>query len=152
ANLNNELVTVRFPYSTGTNRKTVSAFAGTLQGTAAAAVNGQFFDSDGSTQYLRVDNNLIASTNPGADMSGAIGVTGSDDVSVLQRPGAGWDSVARRHLVACGPVLVANGTARTFANTSFAQDRHPRTAVGITGNNRLLMVVVDGRSANSAGM
>lgn len=152
ANLGSSEVTVRLPYSTGSNRKTVSTFAETLYGSAAVAVNAQFFDSAGSTQYFRVNNNLINDTNPGADHSGAIGVSATNAVSLLLRPSNGWVNVSRRDLMACGPVLVNDGVIQSFANTSFAQGRHPRTAVGITNDNKLLLVAVDGRSAASAGM
>lgn len=152
ANLNTAGVTVRFPYSTGSTRYPVSDFAGTMNGSAAAAVNGQFFDSAGSTQYLRVNGTLINTSNAGADDRGAIGVDSADEVTMLREPSGGWGTVSRRHLMTCGPVLVANGAIQAFASTDFAQGRHPRTAVGITGANRLLVVVVDGRSATAAGM
>ncbi len=152
ANLNTPGVTVRFPYSTGANRKTVSAFAGTMNGSAAAVVNGQFFDGDGSTQYLRVNGNLINTSNAGANESGAIGVTSEDVTTLLKRPSGGWGTVSRRHLAACGPVLVSNGAVQSFVNNDFTMGRHPRTAVGITAADRLLVVTVDGRSADAAGM
>lgn len=150
--LNTPGVTVRFPYQTGGTHSTVSTFANTLNGAAAAAVNGQFFDSNGSTQYLKVDGNVINTTNPGAAEGGAIGVTSADATSLLLRPSGGWSTISRRHLMACGPVLVSNGNIHSFQNNDFMMGRHPRTAVGVTAANKMLVVVVDGRSATAAGM
>lgn len=53
------------------------------------------------------------------------------------------------------PVLVRDGVMSAEARDTgaFAVTRHPRTAVGITGDGRLLLVVVDGRQApRSVGM
>jgi exopolysaccharide biosynthesis protein len=37
-------------------------------------------------------------------------------------------------------------------DNSFNKTRHPRTAVAITKNKRILFITVDGRNSNSAGM
>jgi hypothetical protein len=51
------------------------------------------------------------------------------------------------------PVLVDNGTvvAKNDCGTYFC-DRNPRTAVGITGDGKILLVTVDGRCTCSLGM
>ncbi|MCL2225008.1 MAG: phosphodiester glycosidase family protein [Defluviitaleaceae bacterium] len=51
-----------------------------------------------------------------------------------------------------GDMLVYNGYIySTFLHPGIDADRHPRTAVGITADNEVLLVVADGRSAVSHG-
>lgn len=56
-----------------------------------------------------------------------------------------------------GPWLLRNGevlvdASREGFQSGFADKRHPRTAVGVTADGKLLLVTVDGRQAMSAGM
>ncbi|MFA9560401.1 S-layer homology domain-containing protein [Evansella sp. AB-rgal1] len=52
-------------------------------------------------------------------------------------------------MIASGPLLVQGGKASLSMNasSSFASSLHPRSAVGITKDNKLIMVTVDGRQA-----
>lgn len=66
-----------------------------------------------------------------------------------------WNMI--KHAVCGGPRLVSdgevdiNGKEEKFS-ASIVSGRHPRTAIGLTFDGDLLMVVVDGRSKRSAGM
>jgi len=66
-----------------------------------------------------------------------------------------WDTI--RHAVCGGPRLVSdgrkdiNGRVEKFDN-SIINGRHPRTAVALTFDGDLLMIVVDGRSKRNSGM
>lgn len=56
-----------------------------------------------------------------------------------------------------GPWLLRNGQIQIDASrqgfqSGFSDNRHPRTAVGVTADGKLLLVTVDGRQAMSAGM
>lgn len=56
-----------------------------------------------------------------------------------------------------GPWLLRNGEVMVDASrqgfqSGFSDNRHPRTAVGVTADGKLLLVTVDGRQAMSAGM
>ena len=61
-------------------------------------------------------------------------------------------------IVGAGPRLVASGrveitTERESMLPTFATDRHPRTAIGVLGDGRALLLVVDGRQPSlSVGM
>lgn len=63
-----------------------------------------------------------------------------------------------RYLWACGPGLVKDGAVITpldyeELNGSIVKDRNPRSAIGLTADNKLLLVTVDGRQAGvSTGM
>ncbi len=56
-----------------------------------------------------------------------------------------------------GPVLIQNGEIRISNNEErmFAgkaiNDKHPRTAMGYTNNNKLIILVVEGRNKNAGG-
>lgn len=51
-----------------------------------------------------------------------------------------------------GGQLYIDGMSGGFNETAFVQARHPRTAVGVTAEGRLVLVVVDGRQPFSQGM
>ncbi len=70
----------------------------------------------------------------------------------IDRP---WDTI--RHAVCGGPRLVENGKNSINGkeekfDSSIVHGRHPRTAVALTFDGDLLLVVVDGRSQRNAGM
>ncbi len=58
-----------------------------------------------------------------------------------------------RQVVSGSDILVHNGKDIAPTSEGFAMTRHPRTAVGIAdGGKRLVLVVVDGRRKDAAGM
>ncbi|NLI76384.1 MAG: hypothetical protein GX442_08080 [Candidatus Riflebacteria bacterium] len=83
------------------------------------------------------------------------GVRLGDAVTLDYRINPPWTTV--QHAVCGGPRLLAdgridiNGKQEKF-DSSITNGRHPRTAVAQTYNGDLLFLVVDGRSARSAGM
>ncbi len=83
------------------------------------------------------------------------GLKVGDVVSVYQSLGPEWDNAV--HVLGAGPTLVKDGVVYLTTKTeSFGSDvaggRAPRTAAGITQDKQILLVVIDGRSAASAGM
>lgn len=54
-------------------------------------------------------------------------------------------------LVQNGEVKVTNNEERKFAGKAI-NDRHPRTAIGYTGDNKLIVFVCEGRSETAAGL
>ncbi len=74
------------------------------------------------------------------------------DARLTPRPG-----FAPEFVIGGGPRLVASGAAAAIDpaiyNAGFADARHPRTAVGVRADGRLLLVTVDGRQPErSVGM
>jgi exopolysaccharide biosynthesis protein len=49
-------------------------------------------------------------------------------------------------------LLVFGGEKEAMVQQAFNTNRHPRTAIGITKDKHLLLVTVDGRSAEAQGM
>lgn len=78
-----------------------------------------------------------------------------DTVVIRESLGQVWDQAV--HALGAGPMLVKNGSVFLTTKTEeFGSDvaggRAPRTALGLTKDGRLLLVVVDGRQTTSAGM
>lgn len=124
---------------------------------AIAAVNGSFFDvsAGGSVVFFKEKGEVL---HPGAENrrryneNGGIAIDESGNISIVERPEEGWRTIKEPNLLSSGPLLISEGETQTFNNDPFNQNRHPRTAVGITDTNRLLLVTVDGRSDQAHGM
>lgn len=85
----------------------------------------------------------------------AIDSAGAPRILVLRLGEQGLEPFHPLEAVGGQPVIVRRGEVTTEAvdTNAFATTRHPRTAVGITRDGRLLLVVVDGRQVPySAGM
>ncbi|MDR3562502.1 MAG: phosphodiester glycosidase family protein [Negativicutes bacterium] len=123
----------------------------------------------GVDYVLRADGTIVAISrgntviSPGmtvlsAHGEGAKALSGlkvGDFVVVNQSLGPVWDKTL--HALGAGPMLVKDGSIFLTTKTEeFGSDvaggRAPRTALGLTKEGNLLLAVVDGRSANSAGM
>jgi exopolysaccharide biosynthesis protein len=65
-----------------------------------------------------------------------------------------WEqSLKAEDIMVSGPLLILNQTIEKLDTTNtFNKTRHPRTAVAIMKNKRVLLLTVDGRNENSAGM
>ena len=153
--MNQEGVSLHIPYRQNQPRATVSTFAGEVTG-AAVAINGNYFDSSGSVQYLKVDNVLVCETKPEVADETGIGIDGQGEVNIFVRPNEGWASLTDQvSLMASNTNVLHNGEEWPHWHHHYDfyyVDRHPRTMLGKTNDNRLLMVIVDGRSARSIGM
>lgn len=132
------------------------------QANAIAALNGTFFDisNGGSVDYIKSNGELINENRLSKNGKRAIHqksalVINKGKLSIAKWNGnADWEkTLLADDIMVSGPLLVMDrfeeklDTANTFNKT-----RHPRTAVAITNNKRVLLITVDGRNANSAGM
>lgn len=147
-------VGMKLAYDEATMTKT-SDFA--EQHHAIAAINGSFFsmESGRSVVFMKKEEELIARGASGRNVyteNGGIGWNSDFQPLIMERPESGWESVNVSNLLTAGPLLIYENTPREFSDDPFHQNRHPRTAVGITGENHLLLVTIDGRSFQSFGM
>ena len=158
ANLNDPAVSIRFPYLTA--KRTVSAHAATVS-SAAVAVNGQFFDSAGSVDFLKVSGSTIYTSDANVHDEQAIyddGLGRTNSIGIALRPGAinSWTNSSWPNIMACGVELVKNGAKIPDSgydpNDSLVTADNPRTCVAWTYDNHLLLICVDGRSVNARGM
>ena len=78
-----------------------------------------------------------------------------DAIKISHTLGSDWDKTI--HALGAGPMLIKNNSIfLTTTMEDFGSDvaggQAPRTALGITKQGRILLVVVDGRQPDSAGM
>ncbi len=110
-----------------------------------------------NTEPLPIPRDGIVVSGPGTpDMTALANVGPSQPVQLNVYTLPDWSGM--KHAIGGGPWLVRNGTpfvdlqSQHFTSRSLGF-REPRTAVGITGNGRMLLVTVDGRRKNvSLGM
>lgn len=145
---------LRFAWSDSVLVKT-SNFA--EKNNALAAINGSFFDVNrgGSVVFFRMHGETLAQGAVNRRLyseNGGIGISGVGSATILARPDDGWLSIDDPTVLGSGPLLLLNGEVQTFNNDPFNQNRHPRTAVGITEMGENLLITVDGRSSEAYGM
>jgi exopolysaccharide biosynthesis protein len=129
---------------------------------ALAALNGTFFDiaNGGSVDYIRADGKVINENRLGKNGKRA----GHQESALIFNKGklgiSKWDgeldweqSLEGENIMVSGPLLLLNRTVEKLDTAnSFNKTRHPRTAVALKKNKRVLLITVDGRNENSAGM
>ncbi len=119
---------------------------------AVAAVNGGYFTKEGKPLgILKIDGTTIGTATAGR---GAVGIDEKGGFH-FERLTAGDDWPAVTHAMGGVPLLVEDGKVPDFERLEKAAHlvaRHPRTAIGTTTKNHVLLVVVDGRTPEAAGM
>jgi len=132
------------------------------QANAIAAINGTFFDiaKGGSVDHIKSDGLIINENRLGKNgkraghQSSAL-VINKGRMSIAKWDGTpDWEkALAGEDIMVSGPLLIMNqADEKLDPANAFNKTRHPRTAVAITKNKRVLLITVDGRNANSAGM
>jgi exopolysaccharide biosynthesis protein len=128
---------------------------------ALAAINGSFFDvkNGGSVDFIKVEGKVIAGNRlekgeTRARHQRAAVVTHDGRLQLKKWDGTSdWEkNLPEENIMLTGPLLVFNRAEEPLDTTSFTKSRHPRTAIGIKANGRIILLTVDGRNANSAGM
>jgi exopolysaccharide biosynthesis protein len=132
-----------------------------LRDTAIAAVNGNFFDvkNGGSVDFVRVNgknvntNRLDKNGNRARHQEAAL-VIENGKISIVKWDGsADWETkLNAQNVLLNGPLLTLNNVDETLDTAGFNRLRHPRTCLGIKANGRVVLLTVDGRNENSAGM
>ncbi len=128
------------------------------QSGAVAAINGSYFNVKEGTSvcYLRKDGVVVDTTKDGTlgtVTTGAIKIhrgklsliswSKADEKTCKQKSGS---------ILASGPLMLLDGKSRDLSacNQSFVLTKHPRSAVAITHDKKVLLVVVDGRFTGKA--
>jgi exopolysaccharide biosynthesis protein len=139
--------------------KTTSTFA--IANQAEAAINGTFFDvkNGGSVDYVKVAGEVLATTRLEADQQRArhqksAVVIADGKLSIVKWDGtADWENrIAAENVMISGPLLTYNGINEELDSATFSTARHPRSAIGIKPDGRVILLTVDGRNEQSAGM
>ncbi len=161
--LNNPNVGVVIPYLASSRGRT-SAIIPNQFPSAVAGINGTYFDTraglGGHETYLRVGGVEIPQgdvPSKGAwSYDSGLTIDALDNVNVTEIPAGGWsDDVSSTDILANGPMLTNGGdidSAYLSGIGSHCTARNPRSAVGVTPENQLIMLTVDGRTDSAAGM
>ena len=129
---------------------------------AIAALNGTFFDiaNGGSVDFIKSDGIIINETRlrenggrSGHQRSALIFNKGKLSIAKWNEDPDWEKSLEGEDIMVTGPLLILDHQEEKLdTSNSFNKTRHPRTAVAITKNNRILLITVDGRNENSSGM
>lgn len=127
---------------------------------AIAAINGSYFDmkKGNSVCYLRKDGVVIDTTAAGGVL------TTVSNGAVLIKKGRlqilPWSKeyektcrLKQGSLLVSGPLMLLGGEAHDLSacNPGFVNTKHPRSAVALTKEGKILLIVVDGRRKGRAG-
>jgi len=128
---------------------------------AIAAINGNFFDvkNGGSVDYVRMDgkmvnvNRLDKNDNRAFHQRAAV-VIENGKIEILKWDGTlDWEQrLIQKNVLLNGPLLKFKGADEQLDTAAFNRLRHPRTCLGIKPNGHVILLTVDGRNDNSAGM
>ncbi|GAA4728478.1 phosphodiester glycosidase family protein [Flavisolibacter ginsenosidimutans] len=152
-----------------------------MRSRALAAVNGSFFKMRGldpdeskkvagkaplersllgynrSVVYLREGDSVIAENKEKDNArkrhnQGSVVIRKRAVSLVKDSADINWEHQLRgEDVMSTGPVLIVNGQDQLLTKDAFTTDRHPRTAIGKRRDGTLVLLVVDGRAAESAG-
>lgn len=129
---------------------------------AMAALNGTFFDvaNGGSVDFIKSNGEIINENRLSKNEKRAVHQksallinNGKLSIEKWNKKDDWEKTLIAEDIMVSGPLLIMDEIEEKLDTAnSFNKTRHPRTAVAITKNKRVLLVTVDGRNANSAGM
>ena len=128
---------------------------------AIAAVNAGFFNikDGGSVTYLRtggliLDSDTARKWTRNSNMNGSLLIDKKGDVAIAAARTNKWydDHTEFTEVLVTGPLLLAGSEKVKLPSTPLAINKHPRTAIGIVRNKRLIIITLDGRTDQAAGM
>jgi len=124
---------------------------------ALAGINGSYFDMEvgGAWVFLQAEGREVAGNKSRVvfSHSGAFAQDTTGRFTILKRPETDWTySPAYDFVMSAGPIMIHEGQICKIDSVTFNLNRHPRTAIGITKNYHIILVTVDGRHKNAAGM
>ncbi|MBO9594400.1 MAG: phosphodiester glycosidase family protein [Niabella sp.] len=139
--------------------KPVSVFA--KERNAIVAVNGNFFNTKdgGSVDYVKTEGQVVSKNLVGAHgtlsahQQSAVAIQKGKLSIVTGNHKPDWpEDIAAASVLANGPLLTLDAVDKVMDPSAFSQNRHPRTAVGVTKKGKVILLVADGRNANAAGL
>lgn len=123
---------------------------------AVAGVNASFFALDagkGSIDFVRVNGTVLHESR--SKFRNAAMTIDESGIHFLKRDttDAKWENkIDCENVIVSGPLIMENGEVAQLDKNAFNENRHPRTFVATKADGTILLIVVDGRNANAAGM
>ncbi|MBK6976397.1 MAG: phosphodiester glycosidase family protein [Cytophagaceae bacterium] len=146
------------------------SFGGTLKPTseiaqsvgAVAAVNAGFFDmkNGGAVDFIKIKGQVFDTSRvyakqrlPFKQAISAFTIKDNQVKIIKGEQDKGWeDKLDAAYVLLTGPLLLFDKEAQPLAKTAFNDNRHPRTCACVTSDQKLLIVTIDGRAAESEGV
>jgi exopolysaccharide biosynthesis protein len=128
---------------------------------AVAAINAGFFNikDGGSVTYIRtegliVDTDTAKKWTRNANMTGSVLIDKNGHVTLtVARKNNWYDSHPEyTDVLVTGPLLLSGKGRTMLPSTPLVINRHPRTVIGKKGPNRIILLTLDGRTDQAAGM
>ena len=128
---------------------------------AVAGVNGGFFDMKvgGSVTFLKVNGQIRQHSRQklieeqSEILKGAFWIDKNGAAFIQSgQPDSCYEQARFHSVLLTGPLLMLEGEIIELADRPFNTNRHPRTCACTTSDNTLLLLTVDGRTAESHGM
>jgi len=132
--------------------KTTAQFA--EENDALVAINGGFFDmkNGGAWDYIKVANQVINRTKNATDRANAILLIDGKGVEIHPASAIDYENHKAPNVLLSGPLLIQQRNAVELDANAFNANRHPRSAIAVTTDRKLLLMVVDGRNRMAEGM
>jgi exopolysaccharide biosynthesis protein len=142
------------------------------QNQALAAVNGSFFDikNGWAVDLIKIDGKILDTTElkegkRSFHQKSAL-VIHKNKLKILsasksRKPSGlrgdtsdlNWDKrLKQKNVMVTGPLLMYDGKPEPLQKTAFNDNRHPRTCACVTHGNDVILLTVDGRTAESQGV
>ena len=132
------------------------------QSDAMVAINGGFFNiaEGGSVSFLEYDDQMVSNRSWRGDtpdkktnLDGALIIlkTGKIIIEDARSSDIYLNSPKEKAVLITGPVLIRKGIQNELLDGNFVNKRHPRTCIGITQED-ILLIIVDGRHLEAKGM
>lgn len=128
---------------------------------ALAAVNAGFFNikDGGSVTYIRTrgvisDADTAKKWSRNSNMTGSILIDKTGHITIDSSHMNNWyDShPGYPDVLLTGPLLLTASIKQELPRTPLVINRHPRTALGKQGNNKIVLITLDGRTDQAKGM
>lgn len=138
--------------------KTTATFG--KENNALAAINGTFFDikNGGSVDFIKVNGKVISTNrleknDKRAMHQKAAVVIAKGKLNLKKWDGSEkWEhNLQEEDVMLSGPLLAIEGINERLDSVPFNTLRHPRSAIGIKPNGKVILLTIDGRHENSAG-
>lgn len=128
---------------------------------AIAAVNAGFFNikDGGSATYIRTEGRIVDSDTSkkwlkNNNMTGSVLIDTEGHLSVSAAMVNSWYDSHTEYpgVLVTGPLLLADKKKVILPKTSLVITRHPRSSIGVINKHKVVLVTLDGRTADSHGM
>lgn len=141
--------------------KNIPASKQAASANARAAVNAGFFNvkNGGSVTYVRAggkiaDSDTSKKWSRNANMTGSVLIKNGREMYIRKSMTNTWYDSHPEYddVLVTGPLLVEDAGPVQLPETSLVKTRHPRTAIGTKNMTKVLLITLDGRTNEAAGM